>query len=169
MLCKLISTEIPKWALPKEQVSLYIKIHKIDDIKQIIVKIPEYFIVNELINVRVFEKQNNDFIITKIGKLENNQNYFGIVLLSTKYFTKLATKNLIKIIVITNSGTEEIFYEHARIFRPKMEVDIDNEIILSNNQNKIPLHVKFIGFGDISIRIEAEIGGKIVTKGALWQ
>ena len=165
MLSKLISTEIPKWALPKESISLYVKIHRIEDIKQINIKLPENFIIKDLINISEHTSSTNQITVTKIGKLKNGQNYFGIILSSTKYFSKLATSNRIVITVMTNSDVEEIFYEYVRIFRPRLEVDIDEQLSLTNKQTKIPIHIKFIGFGDVSLRIEAEIGGKIVTKG----
>lgn len=56
----------------------------------------------------------------------------------------------------------------ARIFRPLLKVtDNIKEIELSDGREeyKLPIHLKYIGFGDIRLGIYAEIGGKIVSRG----
>ena len=56
---------------------------------------------------------------------------------------------------------------YARVFRPLLEIDqIPQQISLNDvEEATLPIHLKFKGFGDISIQIEGDIGGSLVSEG----
>ncbi len=163
-----ISSSIAPWVLPKEEIPMYVYLNKLTSLSKIKIELPECCDVIETINV--LEKQEKEKIIeiSKIGETPYfEKNYFGLVLQSNKIFDDLAIKTPIKITLVETDGTEEEHIVHAKIFRPRMEINqIPTKIsIIENEETVLPIHLKYQGFGDVSIRIEGTIGGDIVTEG----
>ncbi len=167
--CK-ITTEIPPWALPQEEITFYVKIKKNLIISKIIIKIPEYFEIRDFINIEKFNQYKNIIEVLIIGKLSfTKYDYFGITIATRKPFNDLAVKSKISISLIESNDTTTQIEVYARIFRPLLVIDKVPERIPLNDidETTLPIHLKFNGFGDISIRIEADIGGTLVSEGGV--
>jgi len=163
-----LSIELPPWALPKEEITLYIKIKKNIKFSKIIISIPKYFEIKDTINVIEYKISRNTIQVEKIGKLKQTKiDYFGIIISTKEPFNDLAVQCEIKVKLIDYVGKESEYTSFARIFRPRLRIiQIPDEIPLHDNQDaSIPVHLKFMGFGDIALRIEATIGGKLVSEG----
>ena len=108
--------------------------------------------------------------ILKVNRIyptpRSKTDYFGVILKYSKTPPDLGISMPIKITLDT--GTEAVSKQaYAKIFRPSLSIDqIPPRITIPENHDAIlPIHLKYGGFGDVSIRISGSIGGKIVTKG----
>lgn len=162
----------PSWALPREEIPVHIKINKdiTPTLKNVKIDLYDYFELKDTINLMDFEMNNGRIIVTDIGKAKkSNFDYFGIIIATKTLFSDDLKKEIpINVEFEFNDGRKEKSVEYARIFRPLLEfAQIPKNIMLSDNDGsiKIPISLKFIGFGDVNLRIECKIGGKIVSVG----
>jgi|APSaa5957512535_1039671.scaffolds.fasta_scaffold11809_3 hypothetical protein len=163
-----IETEIPSWVLPREEITFYVKIKNDTDFSKIQIDVPDCFEIKDFINVLEHNSSENMLEVTKIGRSTlSKKDYFGITIVSKEIFDDLATQREIKIKMFETNGNISDISTFVRIFRPHLEIDqIPQEISLNDvEETTLPLHLKFKGFGDISIRIEANIGGSLVSEG----
>lgn len=168
VVSKNIEAEIPPWVLPKEEITFYVKIKNDVDFSKIQIDIPDCFEIKDFINVIKHNLSENILEITEIGRSKlSKKDYFGITIASKELFDDLAVKREIKIKMFESNGNISNISTFVRIFRPHLEIDQIPEKISLNDveENSLPLHLKFKGFGDISIRIEANIGGSLVSEG----
>ena len=165
-----IKTEIPPWALPQEEITFYVKLQKNITISKIIIQIPEYFEIKDFINIEKFKQYKNQIVVLMIGKSSfSKYDYFGITIATREPFNDLAVKSKISINLIESNNTTTQIETYARIFRPLLVIDkVPKRIPLNNvEETTLPIHLKFKGFGDISIRIEADIEGALVSEGGV--
>lgn len=162
----------PTWALPREEIPIHIKIPKniTSKLKHTKIILPDDFELIDTINLSDHHILDNMILVDGIGKADkSNYDYFGIVIASIKPFKELKKQIPINIEFIYNDGICENHVTYARIFRPRLEIEtIPKNIILADTQTsepKLPFSMKFTGFGEISIRIECRIEGKIVSIG----
>ena len=163
-----IETEIPPWALPKEEITLYVKLEKGIEFSKIIIALPKCLEIKDFINVIKHYEKDNLIVILDIGKSTlSKKDYFGITIASIEPFKDLAVKSKISIQLVETNGTETEIETFARIFRPLLEIEkIPEQISLNDTEEStLPIHLRFKGFGDISIRIEGNIGGSLVSEG----
>lgn len=163
-----IETEIPAWVLPKEEITFYVKIRNDVDFSKIQINIPDCFEIKDLINVLEQNSIGNMLEVSKIGRTElSKKDYFGVTVASKEPFDDLAVEKEIKIKLIETNGSESSISTFVRVFRPHLEIDQMPEQISLNDvdETNLPIHLKFKGFGDISIRIEGSIGGSLVSEG----
>ena len=165
-----IITEIPPWALPQEEITLYVKVKKNLKISKIIIQMPECFEIKDFINVEKFKQYKNQIHVLRMGNLPfSNYDYFGVTAATKKPFNDLAVESKIFITLIESDNTTTRVETYARIFRPLLVIDkIPEQISLNDvEETTLPIHLKFKGFGDISIRIEGNIGGTLVSEGGV--
>ena len=162
----------PPWALPREEIPLHVKINKEITalLKNIIIDLPDCFRLVDTINISDRRIENRKIIVSEIGKAKRSDfDYFGVVVATEKPFTELKKEIPINIEFEYHDGTKEHLVQNARIFRPLLTLEnIPKNIILSDRDReppKIPLSLKFRGFGEISLRVECKIEGKIVSMG----
>ena len=166
--CADIETEIPPWVLPREEITFYVKLKKDIDFAKIQINIPDFFEIKDFINVVEQNYSENMLIVTEIGRSKlAKKDYFGVTVASKEPFDDLAANKEIKIKLIKTNGDESDTSIFVRIFRPHLEIDqIPKQILLNDvEETNLPIHLKFKGFGDISIRIEGSIGGSLVSEG----
>lgn len=164
----LITAEILPWALPKEDITLFIKLQKNTDFSKIIINLPTSIEFRDSINVSSKNIINNIIEITKIGICDIcPYDYFGLIITSTKPFDSLAVQKKISIELIESNAVSTKIFSYARIFRPKLTIkNIQEKIFLySGEETTLPLELKLDGFGDISIRIESKLEGNLVSEG----
>jgi len=165
-----IETNIPPWALPREDITLYIKLEKTMDFSKVVVILPDCMELKDMINVIDSNRSEDNVEVLKIWRSPSmGTDYFGLVIASKEPFQELATQPEIKIKLIEKNGYEHDHIAYARIFRPLLEIDqIPDEISLNDiDETVIPIHLKFKGFGDIAVKIEADIAGNLVSEGGL--
>ena len=163
-----LSVDIASWALPKEELTLYVKLQKKISFSKISVNIPTCLEIKDFINVSKHEQNENTLSVLDIGRSSvSKYDYFGVIVASTEPFEELAVKSKISVTLTEENGEVTTTETYARIFRPLLEIDkIPRQISLNDvEETTLPIHLKFKGFGDISIRIEGDIGGSLVSEG----
>lgn len=163
-----IEAEIPQWALPREEITFYVKLRKDVEFSKIIITLPTCLEIKDFINVISHRQDQNRTEILEIGRSSlSKKDFFGITIASTEPFDDLAVKSKILIRLVETNGTETEIETFARIFRPLLKtIQIPEQISLNDvEEATLPIHLKFEGFGDISIRIEGSIGGELVSEG----
>lgn len=166
------SITCPAWALPREEIPIHIRIPKeiTPHLKNTKIDLPDCFKLVDVINVTAHDISNNMVTVQSIGKAEKSDyDYFGIIIASIEPFQELKKQIPITIEFEFDDGTHETCIKNARIFRPKLEFEsVPEKIILRDaekSETKLPVSMKFAGFGEIKIRAECRIGGKIVSVG----
>ena len=160
----------PKWALPCEEIPLHVKINNdlVSKLKHVEIDLPSCFQLVDTINIAKHSSSGR-IIVSEIEKSQHSDYaYFGIVIATKKPFDDLKREIPIPVTFQHCDGTAETGHAHARIFRPLLEMEeIPASITLTEKSNGIclPLRVKFIGFGEITLRTECWISGKIVSTG----
>ena len=159
---------IARWALPNENIPMHLRIDNDVQFDQIIVHLPEDFELVETINISDFNVFGTDVVICSTKKTKSFSGvFFGLVIKYTKIPKKLKISKDLAIEIIKNDKCLISCTMECRVFRPLLEiVNAPNKLILvdGNESNKIDLHLRYIGFGDISIEIQALIEGDIVSK-----
>ena len=165
-----VKASIAPWVLPREDIPINIELPKDMDFDRIHVKIPTDFKFVDFFNVGYVEYKNNIAVINEINrtKAPDIPIYFGFIVASEEIPTKLKTLRKILIEIYSNNEVIEKMSLNARIFRPMLEVtEIADKIELNDDKKvyKVPMNLKYIGFGDIKLKREAEIEGRIVSQG----
>jgi len=162
----------PKWALPREEIPIHVKLEKsiTSKIKNVILTLPDFFQLIDTINLAEHKIEGNQIIVNNIGKANMSEyDYFGIVIATKKPFDELKKQIPINVKFNFLDGKVEEQITYARIFRPLLEFEeVPKNIILTDRPNKdvnLPLSLKFTGFGEINLRAECKIDGKIVSTG----
>lgn len=163
-----IFTEIAPWALPKEEITLYVKLKKNTPFSKISINLPTCLEIKGYINVNKYKQNKNNLDIFDIGRSSvSKHDYFGVIVASIEPSKELAVKSKISVTLTEESGKLTEVETYARIFRPLLEIDqIPQQISLNDvEETTLPIHLKFKGFGDVSISIEGDIGGSLVSEG----
>jgi len=165
-----IKGTIVPWALPREKIPVHVELPKNLVFDEIHIKVPYDFEFVDFLNVDEVIIEKELAKITKVMRptLKDVPMYFGFVIVSTKIPEEIKIAKRITIEFIRNNEVINALNLIARIFRPKIEITKSIEKIeLVDDQERFnaPINLKYIGFGDIKLRIEAEIGGRIVSHG----
>lgn len=164
-----ISGYIVPWALPNEKMPMHVTWSPNVLFDKIHVKIPSDFKILDILNVDEAELKEHEAIITKVkAPIEGVPCYFGIVIFAPKIFEELKVAKRITIEFLRNEKTFYCLELYGRIFRPRLEtLKFPREVELTDYpwKNKLPLNLRYVGFGDIELKIEATIGGRIVSMG----
>ena len=172
-----ITIRIAPWALPKEPIPLYVMWSPSLQFHKILVRIPKGFDIAELLNVEshdIYKDKEGSTMVeiseVKTTRRENIPHFFGLVIHLNEDPAKIVNITYIRkvdVAFLDEAGNAiRCFSVFARIFRPLIEVINAPKIIeVERDEIKIPLHLKYIGFGDILLEIKGEIGGELLSKG----
>ena len=165
-----IKGTIVPWALPREKIPVHVELPKDLVFNEIHIRIPSDFKFVDFLNVEKVVVEKGVAKITKLIRPKSKETpvYFGFVIISTKIPERLKVAKGITVEFLQNGEVIKELKLIARIFRPKIEVTNAIEKIELNDEHekfKAPINLKYIGFGDIKLRIEAEIRGRIVSHG----
>lgn len=161
----------PKWALPREEIPIHVKIskgttHKIECVR---ISLDERLSLVDRINISDYD-EGPPITVKEIEKsARSDYDYFGIVVATKTNPDDLKTQIPVPIEIVYRDGTRDLHFAHARIFRPRVEFDsVPESIALSGGQDGpvIPVGLKFLGFGEVSLRVECRMGGKIISEGS---
>lgn len=161
---------IVPWTLPRENIPIHLKLPKDVSFDEIHIEIPNDFRFVDFLNVEEVKIMGQIAKIIKIIKPKSvdTPHYFGFVVTSTVIPNKLKIARNIMVKIRHNNKVVDKLKLNARIFRPLLEVtDAPKKIELTDVWQKfeLPIHLKYVGFGDIRLKIEAEIRGRIVSHG----
>jgi len=164
-----ISGYIVPWALPNEKMPMHVTWSPDVFFDKIHVKVPPSFKILDVLNVDEARLKEHEAIITRVKSLiEGVPCYFGMIISAPKIFEELKMAKKITVEFLRNEKPFYCLELYGRIFRPRLEVvKPPEEVELTDylEKNKLPLNLRYIGFGDIELKIEATIGGKIVSVG----
>lgn len=162
----------PKWALPREEIPIHVKIDKkiTGKIKNAVLTVPDCFELTDTINLTEYTIDEKQIIVTNIGKANMSEyDYFGIVIATKEIFEELKKQIPITVKFNFHDGSIEEQTIYARIFRPLLEFEeVPKNITLTDNPNSdvnLPIGLKFTGFGEINLKSECKIDGEIVSSG----
>lgn len=160
----------PRWALPSEEVPVHVQFDKslTPLLQSVHVTLHESLAFKNFINLTDYDPDGQTLTINAIGKSTRSEyDYFGFAVATTSPFEELKKMVPIKIKFSYHDGTSETYTEYARIFRPLLELgeSPDRITITDNNANRLemPIALKFSGFGQIKIKAECKIEGRIVS------
>lgn len=161
---------IAPWALPEENIPIHIEWAKDMSFDEIRIQIPDDFRFVDFLNVGEVKIIGSRATISEVIEPTSPDAsvYFGFVVSSTGIYDKLKIAKKILIEFLHKDRIIKSLNLYARIFRPNLEVvDAIEKIELTDEHEKweIPMHLKYIGFGDIRLTIEATLGGRIVSHG----
>jgi len=162
-----VDTYIAPWVLPNEDVPAYIKWYENLVFDRIIITLPDGMEFVEFLNVNIVEAIGNKAEIKEVRTPATIPCYFGFVVRSSKIFENLKVAKFIKIEFKLKGQTILSKELCCRIFRPKLEIaNYPKSIeITDQKEHVLPLHLRYVGFGDVLVKMEASIGGTIVSKG----
>ncbi len=147
---------------------MHLRIDKDFQFDQIIVHLPDDFKLVETINISDFSVFGTKIIIYSTKKTKSFSGiFFGLVIKYTGIPKKLKISKNLDIEIFKKDECLISCTMECRIFRPLLEiVNAPNKIVLVDGEesNKIDLHLRYIGFGDISVEIQALIEGDIVSQ-----
>lgn len=160
----------PRWALPTEEVPIHVQFDKsITPLLQSVdVVLHESLTFKDFINLTGYERDGGTLTVKSIDRSTlSHYDYFGFVVATMYPFDDLKRAVPVKIKFNYSDGTSETYTEHARIFRPLLELDTSPDRIVITDKNKgrleLPIAMKFSGFGQIKVTAECRIGGRIVS------
>jgi len=165
-----VQLHIAPWALPKEDIPIQVRWRSGFDFQTIKIGIPEGFVFVEFVNVDEvrIEDQHAAIERTKISRAERST-YFGCIIRYLELPKSTTYEAPITITFSDESGINLSTRVNARIFRPQVSfVQAPAAIELSDESSvkSLPLYLRYTGFGDIQLQIEAAIGGAIVSEGS---
>lgn len=161
----------PRWALPREEIPIHVKIdkdvtHKIDCVR---ISLDERLRLADTINISKYEGDQTITIKEIEKSARSDYDYFGIVVATKTPPDDLKAQISVPIEVAYRDGTTDRHVAHARIFRPRVEfANMPENVVLSDDEDGlvIPVGLKFFGFGEVSLRVECAIGGEIISEGS---
>lgn len=161
-----LECSIAPWTLPCEKIPISVKLSKNVNFDKIRITLPTNFKFDDFINIGSVDFLDNIAEIDELIKTKSSNTplYFGIIISSKDIPKELKTLENITIELIENNEIKQEKVLHARIFRPLLKIiDIDDEIILNDDceNYEIPMNIKYMGFGDINLKIESKIKGEI--------
>lgn len=164
-----IEAHIAPWALPNEDIPLHFKWEKNLQWDEIIIEVPTGFKIVDFLNVKKKSINKNTIKISEVKDIEATQKmYFGIIVSYPKIPSSLSHGGKIKTTFLKNGKNISEIELLAKVFRPNLEViKVPQKLTLADKKSPthLPLQLRYIGFGDVQLKIEARIKGKIVSQG----
>ena len=155
--------------MPREEIPVHVKInkavtHRIDCVR---IFLDERLKLADTINISEYES-GQTITVREIGKsARSDYDYFGIAVATKALPDSLKTQIPIPMDVVYRDGTKDRHFAHARIFRPRVEfASMPEKLVLSDAGGgpAVPIGLKFLGFGEISLRAECKAGGRIISE-----
>lgn len=164
-----VKLHIAPWALPNEPMPIHIGWEPQFDFQTATVGIPEGFDFVEFTNLDKVRLEGRKAIVDKsmVGK-GGTSSYFGCVICCGRIPKETSFEGMVVVSFVHHEQVEFSRELLARIFRPQLAfIDAPETIELKDGGTvrSLPLHLRYTGFGDIQLRVEATIGGNIVSEG----
>lgn len=159
---------IAPWVLPNEDIPLHVTWPKSGQFDRVHVTISEDLKVVDVLNVDEVKVEDNIITVKPRKTVAGTPNYFGIILRASKIYEELKVAKKIIIEFLHENAIVSHHELYARIFRPYLEIvraPKRIELLDEERTRTLPLYLRYVGFGDVQMKIEARIGGRIVSYG----
>ncbi len=158
-----LEVKIVPWVLPNEHIPISITWREKQKDDQIQIIINNRFTINEILSGKIIKeitKDDNKILYITPSFIQNKEalGYLGIILSYTQIPTEQMMSFKFKTILIQKSKPQKSNSSYIMIFRPSLELK-ELKVI----QNKLGIELIHRGFGDIEIKVEGRVEGKIVT------
>ena len=164
-----VKLHIAPWALPNEAMPIHIGWEPQFDFQIATVSIPEGFNFVEFTNLDEVRIEGLKATINKSKVAKGtSSSYFGCVILCKEIPKRTSFEGAVLISFVHHDRIVFSRELRAKIFRPQLTfADAPETIKLEDSATvrSLPLHLRYTGFGDVQLRVEATIGGKIVSEG----
>jgi len=163
-----IQSNIVPWALPKESIPFRVCWRsgvKVDTIK---VVLPEGFEPTDFVNISSSTIEDKIVVLKPREMPSSGMNYFGMAVAYSQIPTELHLSRDIMVDLLSAGVSVWSGAIRCNVFRPLIELKeppSDIELTDGGTKKQIPLSLKYIGFGEVEIRIEALLGGSIISRG----
>lgn len=132
------------------------------------VTLHESMVFRDFINMAGRELDGRTLTVSSIGRSTMSDcDCFGFAVAATPPFEDLKRAVPVRIMLNHRDGTSETHTARARIFRPLLELGASPDRITITGRNEggleLPIAVRFSGFGQIRVRAECRIDGRIVS------
>ena len=162
----------PRWALPREEVPIIVKIEKAATaaLREVVFELPPSLRLADTINVLDSGEREGRMVVKAIDTARRSEyDYFGIVVATKEPFKGLKKEVLVKASFVMKDGSVDNCATPVRIFRPRLEF-ADAPAVLSLSDagpgwHSVPIRLKFSGFGDITVRARCTVGRRTVSRG----
>jgi len=163
-----IDAYIAPWALPNEEIPLHLT-WKREVFSEIRLILPKSFRLKGLENVESFETDGTvvRILSTKRAKASEVM-HFGAVITYPDLPKNLAVGGKIAVEFWNDGRLAHTIELVARVFRPTMQIlEVPKALVIGEGTTPqdIPLRLRYVGFGDIRLRIAVRVGGRLVSQG----
>ncbi|HEX9429543.1 MAG TPA: hypothetical protein VF944_04130, partial [Candidatus Bathyarchaeia archaeon] len=163
-----VSLTVAPWALPGEQIPVGIVVSARRPCQTIVVEWSPGLQLIDKINIALSKEKGRKLRISRLSSGPfDGACYCGIVLAHPAFPSSAVTFGDVKVQVLFKDGTKLESAQITRIGRPFLDlVDRPERVVLrSDIEADLPIRLKYQGFGDIEVRIQAKFKGKIVSHG----
>jgi hypothetical protein len=161
---------IAPWALPNEPVPVHVRWHKDFGFEKVKVVLPDGWSFVDFTNLDQVAIEGTTATVDKknVSGSAESSTYFGFAIEHPQIPKDIRHEEVVAITFY--ESTKVIFSGKltARLFRPQLSfVKAPESIVLTDASpaTSLPLYLRYSGFGDIQLRVEARIGGRIVSEG----
>lgn len=164
-----VELHIAPWALPKEDIPIQVRWKPDFNFRIVRVEIPEGFVFVEFVNVDEVKIEERRATVEKIKiSRAERSTYFGCIVRCIQVPKATAHEATITFLFSEDSDVTLSTSVNARIFRPQVsfvQAPATIELTDESSVKSLPLYLRYMGFGDIQLQIQAAIGGAIVSEG----
>ncbi|OLS19820.1 MAG: hypothetical protein HeimC3_43490 [Candidatus Heimdallarchaeota archaeon LC_3] len=169
-MTNVLKTDIPKWAIPTEEIPVYVEWNRDITWDQLLIKFPKDIHILEVSNVENFEvdfKTNICKIDKVFSAIDNSINFYIVALVTSSVTEAVQRQEKIEFLIYNKGVLLDQTFDHLRIFRPKLEIfTIPNTqivIIDKGSKGKFPIGLKLFGFGDVRFKFDFITEGIVTT------
>ena len=163
----------PPWALPGEEIPLHVQIPKdvTPEIKSVHIRLDDSLEVRCVINLPDYVQDGQTLSVRSLNRDSMaDYDYFGVAVATSAPFKELKKEVPVLVELEHLDGTVQKVTEQVRIFRPLLRVgDTPSELVLRDGggqKNQLPIRLRYDGFGDVKMRVECTVQGRVVSGGS---
>ncbi len=164
----LVDLHIVPWALTNEDTPIHIQWRPEFDFDAATIAIPPGYVFVEFTNVSKVELKENKATIQRTDVEQSNlSRYFGCVIRRVTLPQEIRYEGNVEFSFTKGETVIRNEILKSRIFRPKLtfsETPAPVELTDREAGRSLPIHIGYRGFGDIQLRVEAIMGGQIVSE-----
>ena len=168
-----ITATCPPWALPGEELPLHVRIPKdiTPTLKTVRIHLDSSLEVRDVINMPDYVQDGQTLLIRSVNQDSMSEyDYFGVAVATSAPFEALKKEVPVLMEFKHTDGTVDTVTENIRVFRPLLQVgDMPRSLALRNRNGKrlqLPVSLRYSGFGDVKMRIECTVQGRVVSSGS---
>lgn len=162
-----ITVSVVPWALPREPIPIRVSWAKKLRPTELRLTLPEGFAFVEAVHAGAVQFNGTSVKLQVISSRILDPNYIGAVIRFSAIPKELHHFSDVRIELQAEAQTIWEGRVRCNIFRPSIEVvGKDREFDLTDGMSKmtLPITIKYVGFGEVQVRIRSKIGGRLVSR-----